>query len=102
MGISIPAKRLALVLEQAVSIAESDRELPELWLRRVERIAECPSRTYVAALGTALLAKASDARIDALTIKAKAGPNAYSMRGVVRTLVEKAPLYGYHLGATGP
>ena len=24
------------------------------------------------------------------------------MRGVVKTLVEKAPLYGYHLGATGP
>jgi hypothetical protein len=102
MGISIPAKRLALVLERAIALAESDNDLPELWLERTQRMAECPSKTYVAALGTALLAKAADPSVDALSIKAKAGPNAYSMRGVVKTLVEKAPLYGYHLGATGP
>ena len=35
-------------------------------------------------------------------VKSKAGPNAYSMRGVVKVLVEKAPLYGYHLGRKGP
>jgi hypothetical protein len=102
VGITIPAGRLAEVLEHAVMLAESDAELPQLWINRVERIGDCPSKTYVAALGTALLAKASDPRIDALTIKSKAGPRGYSMRGVAKVLVEKAPTYGYHLGRRGP
>jgi hypothetical protein len=102
MGIRVGTDRLMEVLERAVVIAESDVVLPRIWFDRVERIAECPSRTYIAALGTALLAKATEPRIDTLAVKSKAGPTAYSMRGVVRVLVEKAPIYGYHLGRTGP
>jgi len=102
VGIGIASNRLAAVLERAVTLAESDNVLPEIWVTRVERIAECPSKTYVAALGTALLAKATEPKVDVLTIKSKAGPNAYSMRGVVKVMVEKAATYGYHLGRTGP
>lgn len=102
MGIRVGADRLEEVLERAVVLAESDAQLPRIWIDRVERIAECPSKTYIAALGTALLAKAADPRVDALTVKSKAGPAAYSMRGVARVLVDKAPTYGYHLGRTGP
>ena len=64
--------------------------------------AGCPSRTYVAALGVALLAKATDERIDALTVKRKVSANAYSMRGAAAILAGNASLYGYHLGVTGP
>ena len=102
MGITVSKDRLQLVLERAVGLAESDVELPEIWLERVERISASPFGTYVAAFGTALLAKASDARIDVLTIKSKAGPHAYSMRGVVKVLAGSAGLYGYHLGVTSP
>lgn len=102
MGITIPRARLEEVLERAVITAESDVVLPQIWIDRVRRIEAAPSKTYVAALGTALLAKATDRRVDVLTVKSKAGPNAYSMRGVVKTLAEKAPTYGYHLGRTGP
>lgn len=102
MGITIPSSRLEEVLERAVVLAESDADVPAIWIDRVRRIADCPSKTYVAALGTALLAKATDPRVDALSVKSKAGPRAYSMRGVVKVLVEKAPIYGYHLGRTGP
>ena len=102
MGIKISATRLEEVLERAVTLAESDVDLPQIWLDRVQRIAECPSKTYVAALGTALLAKATEPRVDALSVKSKAGPRAYSMRGVAKVLVSKAPVYGYHLGRTGP
>jgi len=102
MGITIKRDRLELVLERAVRLAESDEDLPENWLNRTDRISESPFGTYVAALGTALLAKASDGRVDALTIKAKAGPTAYSMRGVVKVLAARAADYGYHLGVTGP
>lgn len=102
MGIRFPADDLAEVLERAVVLAESDRPVPQIWLTRTERIAECPSKTYIAALGTALLAKATNSAVDVLTVKSKAGPNAYSMRGVAKVLVEKSPIYGYHLGRTGP
>jgi hypothetical protein len=102
VGISLPPKRLAEVLERAVIVAESGTEVPEIWLSRTQRIADCPSKTYIAALGTALLAKATDPAIDTLTIKSKAGPNAYSMRGVAKVLVEKSRTYGYHLGRSGP
>jgi hypothetical protein len=91
---------LELTLERAFRLAESRTALPDIWIERTERIGGSPSRTYVAALGTALLAKATDARVDSLAIKSKAGPNAYSMRGVVRVLVQHAHLYGYHLGVT--
>jgi hypothetical protein len=102
VGITIKSDRLELILEKAVRLAESNVALPEIWLDRVDRISESPFGTYIAALGTALLAKASDGRIDALAIKAKAGPTAYSMRGVVKVLAARAPDYGYHLGVTGP
>ena len=85
-----------------MTVAEFGSQLPPIWVDRVNRIAESPSKTYVAALGTALLAKATDPSVDALTVKTKAGPNAYSMRGVAKVLVEGASLYGFHLGRTGP
>jgi hypothetical protein len=102
MGITIPKKKLELTLQQAVARAESKEQLAAVWQERVARIGECPSQSYVAALGTALLAKAADARVDVLSVKYGAGPNAYSMRGVVKVLVEKTPLYRYHLGVKGP
>jgi SacI restriction endonuclease len=102
VAITIPSAKLQVVLERAVVLAESDAKLPDLWLERTARISASPSKTYIAALGTALLAKAADPAIDALTIKSKAGTNAYSMRGVVKVLAERAPDYGYHLGVTGP
>jgi hypothetical protein len=102
VGITIPRERLLSALEQAVALAESEEDLPGEWLARTNRIGECPSRSYIAAFGTALLAKAADDRVDTLTVKASVGPTAYSMRGVVRVLAERASHYGYDLGVSGP
>lgn len=102
MGIRISRDQLQSKLEEGVGLAESGDELPEEWLRRTERIAACPSQTYVAALGVALLAKATDPRVDVLTVKSGVAPTAYSMRGVAGVLAERASHYGYHLGVTGP
>ena len=103
MGITLDRRAMALQLERAVRLAEDPRqELPTEWIERTEHIAGCPSRTYVAALGVALLAKATDVRIDALTVKRKVSANAYSMRGAAAVLARNASLYGYHLGVTGP
>lgn len=102
MGIRIPKSRLEARLEDAVRLAESETELPEEWTKRAEHIGECPSETYIAAFGVALLAKATEPAADILTIKASAGPTAYSMRGVAGVLAGRARHYGYHLGVTGP
>jgi hypothetical protein len=94
---------MALQLERAVRLAEDPhRALPVEWEERTELMAGCPSRTYVAALGVALLAKATDERVDALTVKRKVSASAYSMRGAAAVLAGNAALYGYHLGVTGP
>ena len=102
MGITIPRADLESRLEDAVRLAESDAELPAEWTKRVEHIAQCPSETYIAALGVALLAKATNPSVDALSIKSSAGPSAYSMRGVAGVLAGRARHFGYHLGVTGP
>lgn len=102
MAITIPRDRLLTTLEQAVALAESNEDLPGDWVERARRIGDCPSKSYVAAFGTALLAKAADDRVDCLTVKAGAGPTAYSMRGVVKVLAERASHYGYDLGVSGP
>lgn len=102
MGITVNTKKLEHVLDEAVAVAESDNPLPEEWTRRTVRMGECPSQTYVAALGVALLAKAADPRVDVLTVKRRVSERAYSMRGVAKVLAGRAEHYGYHLGVTGP
>ena len=92
---------LEVVLDRAAAIARSDDELPEEWLHRVRRIEQSPSKTYVAALGAALLAKASDPRVNTLARTAKAGPTGYSLRGVAEFMAAQADRYGYHMGVTG-
>jgi hypothetical protein len=103
VGITLDRREMALQLERAVRYAEDPHQvLPVEWVERTEHMAGCPSRTYVAALGVALLAKATDERVDALTVKRKVSANAYSMRGAAAVLAGNAALYGYHLGVTGP
>lgn len=102
MAIKLDRTRLGLTLDRAHAIARSSEDLPPEWLHRVERIEECPSKTYVAALGAALLAKATDRRVDSLARAAAAGPHGYSIRAVAEFMASEASRYGYHLGATGP
>ncbi len=102
MGITIPKPLLEDRLEDAVRLAESDAELPAQWTKRAEHISQSPSQTYIAALGVALLAKATDPRVDVLAIKASSGATGYSMRSVAAVLAGRARHYGYHLGVTGP
>lgn len=91
-----------MTLDRANKLARSGEDLPADWLHRVERIEECPSKTYVAALGAALLAKATDARVHSLARAAAAGPDGYSIRSVGEFMASQASRYGFHLGATGP
>jgi hypothetical protein len=90
------------VLAAAIELAASDRSVPTEWTEWTRQIDECPSTTFTVALGTALLAKATNPEIDALALKASSGPGAYSARAVGHNvLVPGAVQFGYDLRATG-
>jgi SacI restriction endonuclease len=82
--------------------AESPRGVPSEWTEWTQRVDASPSKTFTVALGTALLAKATNPNVDALALKATSGPKAYSARTVGHgVLVPGAVTHGYDLRATG-
>ena len=105
MGIT-PSKRVAReVLERAFAVAVSALPVPAIWVTRTERLGDSPSETYVAALGTSLLAKATDSRVDAHSIKKRSGDCGYSIRGPghgVLAPFTMEPGRDFDLGKKGP
>jgi len=91
---------MTVVLERAYQLARSDKPLSPVWDQRVARIEDAP-KTYVAALGAALLAKATDPRVDSLAHKPEASERGYALRGPAEFLATKQGELGFHLGATG-
>jgi hypothetical protein len=103
MPIRIDADAAEAVLERAVARAQSAKRLPPSWISATESIGAAASKTYTAALGTALLARATDPAADPMSIKAT--PNrrsAYSARTLCHgVLVPASRRHGFDLGATG-
>jgi hypothetical protein len=99
MGVRVDKGALREALERAVRIADQGTAVPLLWAQRTEHIADSPSKTMIAVLGNALLARAAfGAAIDPRSIKARSGPRGYSTRGTVSILVGGARDFGYDLG----
>lgn len=76
------------------------------WVQLVEqlsRVCEGGSKTFIAFLGTALLAKATNLKIDPFAVKVKAGtPGAYSARALAQhVLAAHAPKLEIDIGVTG-
>jgi SacI restriction endonuclease len=100
MGIALKDDDLLLALDDAIALARSASGLPPVWVQRVERLGRLGVKTYIAALGGALLAKATDPRVDSLAQDEHAGPRGYSLRKATEFLaVENKGRY--HLGAQG-
>jgi len=107
----VPTREAEQVAEAAVALAAKSDEmhgsLAQQWILRVRSLSElCKSlqyKTYIAAIGTALLAKATNPRIDAYSLKAgdQSGSGSYSARTVVSVLVEVSRRHHFDLGATG-
>jgi hypothetical protein len=100
MGIKLEDQALLLTLDDALALARSTEELPEVWIARVERLGNLGIKTYVAALGGALLAKATDPRVDSLAQDGAAGPRGYSLRKTAEFLAQQNN-GRFHLGAEG-
>lgn len=91
---------MLLTLDQALGIARSVEDLSPVWITRVERLGALGLKTYIAALGGALLAKATNPAVDVLAQDEAAGPNGYSLRKATEFLAQQND-GRYHLGAQG-
>jgi hypothetical protein len=87
---------------EALELARSDKPLPQVWLERTKKVSDSPSKTYIAMLGTALLAMATDPKVDPFALKVRDFPTAYSARSLCKdVLVPCAVEAGIHIGTTG-
>lgn len=100
MGIKLEDQALLLALDDAIALARSSDELPAVWVARVKRLGGLGIKTYIAALGGALLAKATDPRVDSLAQDEAAGPRGYSLRKAAEFLAQQNN-GRYDLGAKG-
>lgn len=104
--VAIDLQAAKQVLLEAGASAASENASPE-WIELVEKLSkECERagvRTYIAFLGTAILAKAVDPSLDAFSVKSKTGgENAYSARSLAHgVLVPMTTELGINLGVTG-
>jgi hypothetical protein len=80
LGIRISVQDARRRLEKAFEWASSGRSVPEDWAEFTRQTFEMPSMTYTPALGTLLLARATDDRVDPLSIKIGYGTHTYSQR----------------------
>jgi hypothetical protein len=97
---------------EAVRLADDETSLsnPDFatWASRVADFsALCAKKnlkTYIAALGNAMLAKATNPRVDVFSLKANdTSPGAYdARRPAEKVLVPASQRYKFNLGATGP
>ena len=102
MGISLDYGRARSVFLAAIEWAESGRPVPTEWVDRTARVAALESRTYTPMLATALLARATDDRVDALSLKVESGDAAYSARTLCHNvLVPASVTHGFSLRTTG-
>lgn len=103
MGIPVDLQVARKRLEIAVEFARDQRiAVPQEWMTVTDEMGRSPSQTYVAMLGAALLAKATDERVEPVTHKKRAGPRGWSARSVChQVLVPAASEFKFHLGRTG-
>jgi hypothetical protein len=102
VGLKVDYTRAAEVLEDAIEVAESGEPVPDEWFERTEEIARSSNKTFTAALGTGLLARAAHPEVDPLALKAESGDRAYSARTLAHNvLVPASKRSAFDLGARG-
>lgn len=102
MGITLNYDEARSRLSHAIDIALSNDPLPSDWLEYTEMMWASPSATYVPALGTGLLARATDSRVDALSLKENSADDAYSARTLCHNvLVPASKDFGFSLRTKG-
>jgi SacI restriction endonuclease len=103
LAISIDYQAAGRVLLDALSVAKSDARLPVEWRSYARAVFELDAKTWTPAFATLLLAKATDGRVDTMSLKAEENnPNAYSARGLChKVLVPAAIEHSFSIRNTG-
>lgn len=84
MGIRIDRLAATSMFEQALRLARSESPVPEHWVDKTKRVASSKNITFLPVLGTALLAKATDRRVDAFSLREDEGHKSYSARSLAK------------------
>lgn len=101
MPITLRRPDLDQTLERAYVLAIGEQPLPETWLERSGQLSASPSVGFIAAVGAVLLAKATDARIDAFVIQVKEGSaGAFNLRAAATALAANRRTLGYDIGSS--
>lgn len=102
VGISLKRSDQEAVLLEALDLArDTSIDLPADWTKRTEIVGGCPAKTYIAVFGAALLGKATDPNVDAMTFQYKAQPNAFNARNPAKLMWEYARRHRFDFGGTG-
>jgi SacI restriction endonuclease len=102
VGLALDRAQAAARFSQALALARSATPVPQEWVKHTERMHDARSGTFTPMLGTALLAKATDRRVDAFALQEGAGHRSYSARGLATAvLVPQAVLNGIDLRTGG-
>jgi hypothetical protein len=103
LPISIDYRVAEKTLLEALALAKGDTRLPVEWTSHARSVFELDSMTWTPAFATSLLAKATDNRVDTMSLKAESGvANAYSARGLChKILVPAAVEHGFSIRNTG-
>jgi hypothetical protein len=102
MGLRIDRKLAEKRFAEALKLARSTKRLPKEWLERTRRVGEAKSMTFTPALGTALLAKATDRRVDAFSLRDGESHKSYSARNLAKEVfVPQCVMAGVNIRTTG-
>ncbi|MBJ7601691.1 MAG: restriction endonuclease, SacI family [Candidatus Dormibacteraeota bacterium] len=102
MAIKLDYNQARKRFTQALETARSEEALPVEWVEHARRIGQSPSKTYIAMIATALLAKATDPRVDPFSLKVRNYETAYSARALCKDVLVPASVQaGVSLGTTG-
>lgn len=83
----IDKRRAREIFGRAFRIAQSGNDVPEEWLERTRHLSGSPSKTFIPMLGTALLAKATNRFVDALSLRASESHKSYSARSLAKDVL---------------
>jgi hypothetical protein len=99
--VTLRADELTQTLDRAYLLAIGDQQLPSVWLTRAEQLGESPSVAFIAAVGSVLLAKATNDAIDAFVIQTQeGGAGAFNLRSAATALGSKRRAFGYDIGSS--
>ncbi len=87
MGLTLDRTKATKQFDQAWEIAKSEANVPLQWTTAARQIGQMASATFTPLLGTALLAKATDARVDAFSLQASTSHKGYSARSLAKNVL---------------